>query len=169
LRHFKKGVGLHFIAGVGKTTILVGQSDLSKLGHNWTSLLPGHESHVRSDPCTYPIRQFTVNYLGDIFMCCIAFKDRTAENEKTGAITGNIAAYDSVFQAYTSAGLTAWRRSLFHTKVKESPCKTCSGHADYVENRSSQLADLVCQQIPALAPIPSSNAHARHVALPVCV
>ena len=96
---------------------------------------------MRTDPCTYPIRQFVVNYLGDIFMCCIAFKDRSAENAAMGAITGNLSFYDSVFQAYTSPGLVAWRRSLFNNDVKADPCRTCSGHADYVEASARPLVD----------------------------
>jgi hypothetical protein len=147
LRHFQQGAALQFITGFGNTTILAGLTDLGKFGHNWTALLPGDESFVRSDPCTYPIRQFVVNYAGDIFMCCIAFKDRTAENDKIGAITGNLAGYDSVFQAYTSPGLVAWRRSLFNTEVKAEPCRTCIGHADYVEAGSRALADFACGQM----------------------
>ena len=147
LRHFQQGASLQFITRVGNTTVMVGFTDLSKFGHNWTELLPGHESHVRRDPCTYPLRQFVVNYRGDIFMCCIAFKDRTPENDKMGAITGNLADYESVFQAYTSPGLVAWRRSLFNTEEKAEPCRTCTGHADYVEGRCSALADFTTREL----------------------
>jgi Iron-sulfur cluster-binding domain len=132
---------------VGKTIVLAGLTDLEISGHNWTGLLPGSEDLVRNDPCTYPIRQFVVNHQGDIFMCCIAFKDRSPENEAMGAITGNLRGNDSVFQAYTSPGLTAWRRSLFNNQVKPNPCKTCSGHADYAEAGARQLADYAAQHL----------------------
>jgi hypothetical protein len=151
LRHFQQGVDLQFITGFGNTTVLAGLTDLAKLGHNWTALLPGDEAFVRRDPCTYPLRQFVVNYAGDIFMCCIAFKDHTPENDKMGAITGNLAGYDSVFQAYASPGLVAWRQSLFNTEVKAAPCRTCKGHADYVEAGSIALANFVCQQPAAVS------------------
>jgi len=151
LRHFKAGVDLQFATRAGNTTVLAGLTDLAKLGHNWTALLPGDETFVRSDPCTYPLRQFVVNYAGDIFMCCIAFKDRTPENDKIGAITGNLSGYDSVFQAYTSPNLVAWRRSLFTTEVKAEPCRTCTGHTDYREAGSKELADYTCQQRVAVA------------------
>jgi hypothetical protein len=141
LRHFKQGQALNFVGTIGKMIVLAGLTDLEASGHNWTGLLPGGEDIVRSDPCTYPIRQFVINYLGDIFMCCIAFKDRSPENQAMGAITGNLRDYESVFQAYTSPGLVAWRRSLFNNDVKADPCKTCSGHADYVEAGARQLAD----------------------------
>ena len=147
LRHFKQGEQLHFLGTHGRTAVLVGLTDLAALGHNWTGLLPGGQSYERSDPCTYPIRQFVVNYRGEIFMCCIAFKDRSLENEKMGAVTGNLSDYDSVFQAYTSPGLVAWRRSLFNTDVKADPCRTCSGHADYVEAGARQLADFTRQHL----------------------
>jgi hypothetical protein len=147
LRSFKQGKGLHFIGTAGRTIVMAGLSDLEVSGHNWTGLLPGGEANVRSDPCTYPIRQFVVNYLGDIFMCCIAFKDRSPENEAMGAITGNLRGHDSVFQAYTSPGLAAWRRSLFNNQVKADPCKTCSGHADYAEAGARQLADYAAQHL----------------------
>jgi len=159
LRHFRQGVDLQFVTALGNTTVLAGLTDLAKSGHNWTALLPGDESFVRSDPCTYPLRQFVVNYAGDIFMCCIAFKDRTAENDAMGAITGNLAGYDSVFQAYASPGLVAWRRSVFNTAVKADPCRTCIGHADYVEAGSSKLANFACQQLAA-APNPLAHAAA---------
>lgn len=157
LRHFQQGVDLQFVAGLGKTTVLAGLTDLSKFGHNWTALLPGDEAFIRSDPCTYPLRQFVVNYAGDIFMCCIAFKDHTPENDEMGAITGNLGGYDSVFQAYASPGLVAWRQSLFNTAVKAAPCRTCVGHAHYVEAGSSALANYACQQ---MAPAPTPVAHA---------
>jgi hypothetical protein len=64
-----------------------------------------------------------------------------------GAITGNLQGYDSVFQAYTSEGLAAWRRSVFDTQVKADPCRTCTGHADYVEAAARPLADFVSQQM----------------------
>jgi hypothetical protein len=149
LRSFKQGQGLNFVGVAGKTIVLAGLTDLEVSGHNWTGLLPGGESHVRTDPCTYPIRQFVVNYLSDIFMCCIAFKDRSPENEAMGAITGNLSGYDSVFQAYTSPGLVAWRRSLFNNDVKADPCKTCSGHADYVEAGARPLVDFARPHITA--------------------
>jgi Radical SAM superfamily/Iron-sulfur cluster-binding domain len=147
LRYFKQGQGLNFVGAVGKTIVLAGLTDLEASGHNWTGLLPGGEGHVRSDPCTYPIRQFVVNYLGDIFMCCIAFKDRSPENQAMGAITGNLRGYESVFQAYTSPGLVAWRRSLFNNDVKADPCKTCSGHADYVEAGARLITDYASKHL----------------------
>jgi len=151
LRHFQAGVGLQFIGRAGNTTVQAGLTDLAELGHNWTALLPGDETFVRSDPCTYPLRQFVVNYAGDIFMCCIAFKDRTPENDKIGAITGNLSGYDSVFRAYTSPNLVAWRRSLFTTEVKAEPCRTCVGHADYREAGSKALANFACKQLATVA------------------
>lgn len=149
LHHFQRGVNLSFVFRLGDMIGSAGLTDLDALGHNWTGLLPGKESHVRSDPCTYPIRQFVVNHRGDIFMCCIAFKDRSPENDKMGAITGNLKSYDSAFQAYTSEGLVAWRRSLFDTQVKADPCRTCTGHADYVEANARPLADFTSQQLAA--------------------
>jgi hypothetical protein len=68
-----------------------------------------------------------------------------------GAITGNLRAYPSVYQAYTSPGPVAWRRSLFNNQVKANPCKTCSGHADYVESGARPLADHAAQYLPVPA------------------
>ena len=147
LRHFQQGASLQFVTGIGRMAVLAGLTDLGKFGHNWTALLPGDEEFVRRDPCTYPLRQFVVNYLGDVFMCCIAFKDRTPENDAMGAITGNLAGYGSIFQAYTNPNMTAWRKSLFTTEVKADPCRTCRGHADYVEPASAPLADFTCKQL----------------------
>jgi hypothetical protein len=145
LVRYLPGKQLQFAQRIGGLTVIAGSMNLTELGHNWTSLLPGHEEHVRTDPCTYPIRQFVVNYLGDIFMCCIAFKDRTPENESAGAITGNLQDYPSVFHAYASPGMAAWRRGLFNNQEKTGPCKTCTGHGDYVEAAARPLADYVGQ------------------------
>ena len=74
----------------------------------------------------------------------------TPENDKIGAITGNLSGHESIFQAYTSPNLVAWRRSLFNNEVKADPCRTCIGHADYREGGSKALADFTCKQLAAV-------------------
>jgi Radical SAM superfamily/Iron-sulfur cluster-binding domain len=151
MRHFRSGKGLHWTTNLGPLRVLVGMGNLAEDGHNWTGLLPGDEDAQRADPCTYPIRQFVVSHDADVFMCCVAFKERTTENEGMGAITGNLAHYGSIYEAYASPPLVAWRRSLFHAQVKADPCRTCVGHADYQEPRAIPLANYVNEQL-ALVP-----------------
>jgi hypothetical protein len=85
-----------------------------------------------------------VNWRGDIFMCCIAFKDAPAPQR-----TGNVADFPSIFQAWCSPEMTAWRRSVFAVGEKSGPCRSCRGHADYVEAAGAGLAEYVQARIGA--------------------
>jgi len=121
--------------------ISVALHNFAVTGHNWAGLLPGHESHVRTDPCSYPLRQFVVNHDGDIFSCCFAFKERNDSTENNGMWTGNLRDYPSIFHAYASEALVAWRRAAFTTAPKDGPCRTCTGHLGNIEASFAPLAD----------------------------
>lgn len=116
-------------------------------GHNWAGLLPGHEAHVRTDPCSYPLRQFVVDHDGDLFACCLAFKERTEQNLKTGMLTGNLRDFPSIFHAYADQALRDWRRALFTNGAKHGPCRTCTGHFGNQESSFIPLADLVTARL----------------------
>lgn len=123
--------------------ITVSLHNFAATGHNWAGLLPGHESYVRTDPCSYPLRQFVVDHDGDIFSCCFAFKERNEQNLRSGMVTGNLRDYPSIFHAYADEALLRWRRMAFTTGAKEGPCRTCTGHLGNIEASFAPLADHV--------------------------
>ena len=147
LRHYQPGMGLHWWLRMGSMTVMVGTGDLASTGHNWAGVLPGHDDFTRIDACTYPLRQFTMTHQGDTLACCIMFKGRTPENAASGALTGNVAEAGSIFLAYAGDAQTRWRRALFKLGVKEGPCRTCTGHADYVEHTVGPLAEYISCRI----------------------
>lgn len=134
---------LLFAAHLDGMEITAALHNFAVTGHNWAGVLPGYEEHVRTDPCGYPLRQFVVNHDGDIFACCVAFRERDQGNEHSGMVTGNLRDYPSIFHAYGSEQLLAWRRALFSNAPKTGPCRTCTGHAGHEEALLAPLAALV--------------------------
>ncbi len=78
----------------------------------------------RSAPCDRPFNDFTVSYEGTIFPCCQMFADD--EQHKKRYAIGNISAFASIFEAYASKDMAAWRASLVSFGPKTSPCNTCT-------------------------------------------
>jgi Iron-sulfur cluster-binding domain len=151
LQDFSKGQRLQFTARYGALTLFVKAQDMTQLGHDWNGLVTGggRTARVATDPCSYPIRQFIVSHDGDVLMCCMAFKERTQINSNTGATVSNLADHDSIFQAYTSAGMTAWRLAAFNAKAKSGPCGTCPGF-DPREAEAAPLARYMTEQSEAM-------------------
>jgi radical SAM protein with 4Fe4S-binding SPASM domain len=79
---------------------------------------------ARNAPCDRPFNDFTVSYDGTIFPCCQMFADD--EQHKENYSIGNISAFASVFDAYASKSMAAWRTSLVTFGSKASPCNTCT-------------------------------------------
>jgi hypothetical protein len=73
--------------------LVVGNLNFDKMGHNWAGHLDFKESAPRATPCSYPLRQFVVNYAGDMFICCVVPRDNNAANREMGTVTGNLADY----------------------------------------------------------------------------
>lgn len=73
-------------------------------------------------------------------MCCFPAKERTALNVRTGAVAGNLREFPSIFHAYASEKLLAWRRALLTNAEKSEPCRSCTGHAGIDESQFSHLA-----------------------------
>ena len=113
------------------------------------------------DQCSYPIRQFIVSHDGIFLQCCMTFKGRPAENTRSGATVCNLADYPSIFEAYTSPGMTAWRLIAFTTKAKHGSCGTCPGF-DPHEAEAAPLADYARSNRPSCqCPEPEVHHRAR--------
>ncbi|CAK0778964.1 putative Radical SAM protein [Azospirillaceae bacterium] len=142
LAEFKKNRVLRFITKHRNMIVWGGLFDYANVGHNWaTQMGEGPDNFVRITPCTYPIRQFILNYEGDIFMCCVSYKQKTEETVSTGSFVGNIVDYPTIFHAYAGDALLNWRRGVFHTAAKTGPCERCIGHDGNIEEWFRSLAE----------------------------
>jgi Radical SAM superfamily/Iron-sulfur cluster-binding domain len=134
------GRHIYFSARLGPLHLSAGLQNFAVTGHGWAGAVHDSGGFRRTAPCTYPIRQLVLNHDGDIFMCCVAAKERTAPNMQAGAVTGNMREFPSIFHAYASEKLLAWRRALLTNAEKSGPCRSCTGHADIVESQFRDLA-----------------------------
>jgi hypothetical protein len=131
---------LYLSAQLGQLHLTAGLQNFAISGHSWAGAVGDTGEIRRSAPCTYPIRQFVLNHDADIFMCCFPVKERTQLNLRTGAIAGNLKDFPSIFHAYASTTLLAWRRALLTNDEKPEPCLHCAGHAGIDESRFRDLA-----------------------------
>ena len=145
LEAYEKGARLNFTTEIGEMKLTVGAVNFDTLGHNWGGQLDFKPGGTRKTPCSYPLRQFVVNYAGDMFLCCVVPRDDNAENRALGTITGNLADHPSLFHAYASDTMRTWRESTFANRDLPKPCDTCTGHEGIDEGRFSALADHVAQ------------------------
>ena len=136
------GRHVYFSTRLGRLHLTAGLQNFAVTGHGWAGAVNDAGGFRRTAPCTYPIRQFVLNHDADIFMCCFPVKERTALNMRTGAVAGNLREFPSIFHAYASEKLLAWRRALLTNGEKLEPCRSCTGHAGIDE---SQFRDLAAQ------------------------
>jgi hypothetical protein len=87
----------------------------------------------RTAPCVKPFREFTVFYDGEVQPCCESFHD----NDKLLLIIANLN-HTSIFDAYASSKLAAFRRSVFNFGAKSGICEFCTS-VDY-SNRDTDGA-----------------------------
>jgi hypothetical protein len=151
---FEEGRELRAYSKLGNLNILSGGFNHDVTGHNWAECMPQlNKGQVRTAPCTYPARQFVLNYEADMFMCCIAFKQKTEAAIASGAWTGNVTDFPSIFHAYASQPMLDWRRGVFHGAAKTGPCAECIGHQNQNEEIFRELANQVAGRLelgPAL-------------------
>ncbi len=78
----------------------------------------------RISPCNRPFQDVTISYNGTIFPCCQMFSDNPEHSLKYAI--GNISDYESIFHAYASSAMAAWRRDLLRESPKVTPCESCT-------------------------------------------
>lgn len=76
----------------------------------------------RDAPCFRPFETMTVTFDGSMFPCCQFYPD-LPEMKKYSI--GSVGDYPTIFDAYCSEAMAAWRRTLFTYGPKASPCNTC--------------------------------------------
>ena len=136
----RPGHHLYFTAQLGRLHLTVGLQNFAVTGHSWAGAVGDADQFLRTAPCTYPIRQFVLNHDADLFMCCFPVKERTTLNMRTGSVAGNLNEFPSIFHAYASPKLLAWRRALLTNDEKPEPCRSCTGHASIDESQFRDLA-----------------------------
>lgn len=75
----------------------------------------------RTKPCVKIFREFTIDYLGNVFPCCNIFPS-DPKNEKF--IFGNVKT-QSIFEIFALKNWRNWRKNLFIESKKQNPCATC--------------------------------------------
>jgi len=86
----------------------------------------------RMAPCAKPLREFTVFYDGEVQPCCESFHD----NDELLIKIANLN-HASIFDAYASNKLAAFRRSVFNFGAKSGICKFCNA-PDYSNKHSDE-------------------------------
>ena len=90
----------------------------------------------RIAPCAKPFREFTVFYDGEVQPCCESFHD----NDKLLIKIANLN-HTSIFDAYASTKLAAFRRSVFNFGEKSGICEFCTS-VDYSnEDKDASLRE----------------------------
>jgi hypothetical protein len=98
--------------------------DYRKHGQDRGGLLPDlTPARPRRAPCSRPFTNFVVDNAGLVLPCCQIFSDHP---EHAPYIVGRLEDFPSIFQAYCSAPLAAWRRDLFLPEPRRAPCATCT-------------------------------------------
>lgn len=99
------------------------QGNYNRSGYNIGGLM----RHIpapreRLSPCDEPFKSLTVTYNGNITPCCRIRGDADAHKPY---VTGNLADYGSIFEAWASEALAGWRRHLLGFNPKAAPCHEC--------------------------------------------
>jgi radical SAM protein with 4Fe4S-binding SPASM domain len=89
---------------------------------------------VRTLPCHFPFYHFIIGFNGNIVPCCHFRADR---KEHADYVIGNIADFETIYLAYTSATAVQWRKSLVGFGEKQAPCKSCD--ASFLDGKPETL------------------------------
>lgn len=98
-------------------------ADYARVGNDRGGTLNIERKPLRTAPCFQPLRLFYILYNGNIIPCCHINPDAP---EMAQYVVGNYRDYPSLFEAYGSARMAEWRRSLFGETQKSPPCATCA-------------------------------------------
>jgi len=90
----------------------------------------------RIAPCVKPLREFTVFYDGEVQPCCESFHD----DDKLLIKIANLN-HTSIFDAYASSKLAAFRRSVFNFGEKSGICEFCTSIDYSNEDKDASLRE----------------------------
>ena len=96
----------------------------------------------RITPCAKPFREFTVFYDGEVQPCCESFHD----NDKLLVKIANLN-HTSIFNAYASSKLAAFRRSVFNFGEKNGICEFCTSVDYSIKHRDESLREEILRDL----------------------
>lgn len=108
--------------------------DYWRIGQSRGGLVDIKRRYVRTKPCHFPFFHFHIGYTGNVVPCCHILSDHP---DHAAFRIGNLADFQSIYLAYTSAAAVAWRRHLAGFAEKRDPCTTCD--AVFLDGRQSTL------------------------------
>ena len=97
------------------------------------------ERYLESAPYPWP-------YNGNLTPCCRIRGD--AEDHKS-YVTGNVADYGSIYEAWASEALAGWRRHLLGFGPKAAPCHECTAVRVKDTPAARRMHEAAARLIPA--------------------
>lgn len=99
------------------------QGNYNQFGYNIGGLMRHIPAPTeRLSPCDEPFKSMTVTYNGNLTACC---RIRGDADDHKPYVTGNLADYGSIYEAWANDALAGWRRHLLGFNPKASPCNSC--------------------------------------------
>ena len=135
---FIPGRQYHAAIPFDRMRVEVVQGNYSEYGFNIGGLM----KHIpapseRTSPCDEPFRSMTITYNGGLTACC---RIRADAPDHQPYVLGNLADYESIFEAWANEHHAAWRKHLVGFNPKAAPCNSCvaSCLADTQEERTQR-------------------------------
>ena len=99
------------------------QSNYNQSGYNIGGLMRHIPAPTeRLSPCDEPFKSMTITYNGNLTPCC---RIRGDADDHQPYVTGNLADYGSIYEAWATDALAGWRRHLLGFNPKAAPCHEC--------------------------------------------
>ncbi|GHD49922.1 hypothetical protein GCM10017083_22870 [Thalassobaculum fulvum] len=100
------------------------QGNYNQFGYNIGGLMRHIPAPTeRLSPCDEPFKSMTVTYNGNLTPCC---RIRGDADDHKPYVTGNLADYDTIYEAWANEALAGWRRHLLGFNPKAAPCHECT-------------------------------------------
>lgn len=120
---FRPGQSYRAIIPFKGMRVEVMQGNYSQFGYNIGGLMRHIPAPTeRLSPCDEPFKSMTVTYNGNLTPCC---RIRGDADDHKPYVTGNLADYGSIYEAWASDALAGWRRHLLGFNPKAKPCDEC--------------------------------------------
>jgi hypothetical protein len=101
------------------------------------------DDYRRTSWCPIVFKHFYVDWNGKVTPCC---NIRSDVPEHEAHVVDDLSRGHSIFEAYASSELVAWRRGLFAYGPKEKPCGGCSHAAPQDTSKMRDLIDRLADE-----------------------
>lgn len=96
----------------------------------------------RVQPCVKVFREISIDYKGNVFLCCNIFPD-DPKNKALGNLN-----QDSLFEIFSSKKNVFFRKHLFDFSPKNPPCSTCNEES--FSNQDSNIRHKILQEVRSI-------------------